>query len=125
VRRDWTCEPKERVRSKVTPRNLGAGLNVGLRGFSKSELGLMRSLMGIRTEEATFTFIGVDWEAPFQEPFFKVVEGLLDSVSSFQWVWGGRLDGEIISIECLVPRGRVLARSSTYRMKRAGPRTEP
>jgi len=27
VRRDWTYEPKERVRSKVTPRNLGAGLN--------------------------------------------------------------------------------------------------
>jgi len=28
VWRGWTCEPKERVRSKVTPRNLGAGLNV-------------------------------------------------------------------------------------------------
>jgi len=28
VRRDWTCEPKKRVRSKVTPRNLGAVLNV-------------------------------------------------------------------------------------------------
>jgi len=28
VRRDWTYEPKERVRSKVMPRNLGTGLNV-------------------------------------------------------------------------------------------------
>jgi len=26
VQRDWTSEPKERVRSKVTLRNLGAGL---------------------------------------------------------------------------------------------------
>jgi len=42
--------------------------------------------MGVRTEEATFTFSGVDW-------------GLLDRVSSFQRVRGGRPDGEIISIE--------------------------
>jgi len=28
VWKDWTCEPKERVPSKVTPRNLGAELNV-------------------------------------------------------------------------------------------------
>jgi len=28
VRRGWTRESKERVRSKVTPRNLGVGLNV-------------------------------------------------------------------------------------------------
>jgi len=34
--------------------------------------------MGARTEEATFTFSGVDWETPFQGPFFKVVEVLLD-----------------------------------------------
>ena len=25
--RDWTWAPKDRVRSKVTPRNLGVGLN--------------------------------------------------------------------------------------------------
>jgi len=59
----------------------------------------MRSLMGVRTEEATFTFSGVDWEAPFQEPFFKVVEDFMDSVGSFQRVRGGRPDGEIIGIE--------------------------
>jgi len=40
---------------------------------SQSELGLMRSLMGIRTEEATFTFSGVDWEAPFQRTSNKQV----------------------------------------------------
>jgi len=28
VRREWTCEPKEKVRSKVTPRNMGEGLKV-------------------------------------------------------------------------------------------------
>jgi len=28
---------------------------------------MIRSLIGIRTEEATFTFKVVDWEAPFQE----------------------------------------------------------
>jgi len=62
-------------------------------------LGLMRSLMGVRTEEATFTFSGVDWEARFQGPFFKVIEGFLDRVGSFQRVREGRPDGEIISIE--------------------------
>jgi len=40
--------------------------------------------MGVSIEEVTFTFSGVDWEAPFQGPFFKVVEDLLDSVGSFQ-----------------------------------------
>jgi len=34
-------------------------------GPGRSELGLMQSLTGIHTEEATFTFSGVDWEAPF------------------------------------------------------------
>jgi len=62
-------------------------------------LGMMQSLMGVQTEEATFTFSRVDWEVPFQRPFFKVDEGLLDSVGSFQWVRKGRPDGEIISIE--------------------------
>jgi len=28
IRKEWTCEPKERVRSKVTPRSLETGLNV-------------------------------------------------------------------------------------------------
>jgi len=53
----------------------------------------------MRTEETTFTFSGVAWAAPFQRPFFKLIEGLLDRVGSFQRVRGGRLDGEIISIE--------------------------
>jgi len=35
-------------------------------GASQIELGLMRSLMEIHTEEATFTFSGVDWEAPWR-----------------------------------------------------------
>jgi len=68
-------------------------------GAGQSEFGLMRSLMGVHTEEATFAFSGIDWEAPFQGSFFKVVEGLLDRVGSFQRVQGGRPDGEIISIE--------------------------
>jgi len=53
----------------------------------------MRSLMGVRTEEATFTFSGVDWEAPFQGSFFMVIEGLLDRVGNFQWIRRGRPDG--------------------------------
>jgi len=68
-------------------------------GASQSELGLMRNLIGVRTEEATFTFSGVDWEVPFQGPFFKVIEGFLDRVGSFQPVRGGRPNSEIISIE--------------------------
>jgi len=55
--------------------------------------------MEIRTEEAIFTFSGVDWEAPFLGPFFKVFESLLDSVGSFHRVLGGRSNGEIVSIE--------------------------
>jgi len=55
--------------------------------------------MEVHTEEATFTFKGVDREAPFQGPFFNVVEGLLDSVSSFLRVRGGKPGGKIISIE--------------------------
>jgi len=55
-------------------------------------------LMRVRTEEATFTFSRVDY-APFHGPFFKVVEGLLDSVGSFQRVRGRRPEGEIVSIE--------------------------
>jgi len=98
VRRDWTWKPKERVRSKVTPRNLGVELNVR-GGASQRELRLKWGLMGIRTEEATFTYIGVDWEAPFQRPFFKVIEGLLNRVGSFQRVRGESPYGEIISIE--------------------------
>jgi len=54
--------------------------------------------MGVRNE-ATFTFSRVDWKAPFQRPFFKVIEGLLDRVGRFQRVRGGRPDGEIIGIE--------------------------
>jgi len=55
--------------------------------------------MEVRTKEATFTFSGVEWESPFQRPFFKVIEGLLDKMGSFQRVRGGRPDGEIISIK--------------------------
>jgi len=98
-RSNWTCEPKERVRLKVTLRNLVAGLNVRRGGAGQSEMGLIRSLMWVRTEETTFTFSRVDWEEPFQEPFFKVVEGLLDSVGSFKRVRRVRPDGEIINIE--------------------------
>jgi len=83
---------------KSNTEELGSGVE-SKEGASQTELGLMRSLMGIRTEEATFTFIGIDWEAPFHGPFFKVIEGILNRMGSFQCVRGGRPDGEIISIE--------------------------
>jgi len=35
VRREWTCEPKERVWSKVTPRNLGGGINYRFAAFCR------------------------------------------------------------------------------------------
>jgi len=50
---------------------------------SQSELWLMRSLMGVRTEEALFTFSGVDWEAPFQRLVFMVIVGLLAEWAAF------------------------------------------
>jgi len=59
----------------------------------------MQSLMGFRTEEAAFTFCEVNWEAPFQGPFFEVVEDFLDGLGSFQWVRGGGPDSKIIIIE--------------------------
>jgi len=90
---------KGKVSVKSNAEELGSGVECKGGGASQSELGLMRSLMGVRTEETTFTFSGVDWEAPFQGPFFKVIEGLLDRVGSFQRIREGRPDGEIISIE--------------------------
>jgi len=83
---------------KSNAEELGSGVECK-GGASQSELGLMRDLIGVRTEEATFTFSGVDWEVPFQRPFFKVIKGLLDRVGSFQQIRGGRPDGKIISIE--------------------------
>jgi len=83
---------------KSNAKELGSGVECKS-GASQSELWLMRSLMEVRTEEATFTFSGDDWEAPFQGPFFKVVESLLNSIGSFQLVRRGRPDGKIISIE--------------------------
>jgi len=76
---------KGEVSVKSNAEELGSGVECN-GGASQSELRLMRSLMGVRTEEATFTYIRVNWEAPFQKPFFKVVEGLLDIVGSFHWV---------------------------------------
>jgi len=84
------------VKSNAKERVSGVECNGGP---NQSELGLMQGLMWVRIEEATFTFSGVYWEAPFQRPFFKVIGGLLDRVGSFQRVSGGRPDGEIISIE--------------------------
>jgi len=70
---------------KSNAEELGSGVECK-GGTSQRELGLMRGLMGVRTEETTFTFSGVDWKAPFQRPFFKVIEGFLDRVGSFQRV---------------------------------------
>jgi len=80
---------------KRNTEELGGGVE-GKGGACQSELGLMRRLVGVRAEEAAFTFSGVDWEAPFQGPFFKVVKDLLNSVGSLHRVGGRRPDGEII-----------------------------
>jgi len=44
---------------KSNTEELGSGVECK-GGASQTELGLMRSLMGVRTEKATFTFSGVD-----------------------------------------------------------------
>jgi len=49
---------------KSNAEELGGGVECK-KGASQSEFELMRSLMGVSTEEVTFTFSGVDWEAPF------------------------------------------------------------
>jgi len=87
---------------KSNAKELGSG--VECKGdASQSDLGLMRGLMGVRPE-ATFTFSGVDWDAPFQRSFFKVIEGLLDRVGSFLRV---REEDQMVRSsalsECLVP----------------------
>jgi len=74
----WT---KQESLVKSNTEELGCGVECK-EGASQSELGLMRSLMGVRIEEATSTFSRVDWEVP-QKLFFMVVEGLLDSAGSF------------------------------------------
>jgi len=79
---------------KSNAEELGSGVKCE-GGASQSELGLKCGLMGVRAEKATFTFSGIDWEAPYQRPFFKVIEGFLNRVGSFQWVRRGRPDGEI------------------------------
>jgi len=58
--------------------------------------------MGVLTEEPAFTLCRVNQEAPFQGQFFKVVEGILDGVSNFQWIRRRGPDGKIISIECVI-----------------------
>jgi len=82
------------------------------------------SLVGVHTEEVAFTFCWVNWESPLQGPFFEVVEGLLDSVLSFLWIREGGPDGKIISIEWVIGSlGEGPSEVSTYKMKRARPRT--
>jgi len=48
---------------KSNAEELGSGVECK-GGASQSELGLMQSLMGVCTKEETFTFSGIEWEAP-------------------------------------------------------------
>jgi len=93
---------------------------------SQSESGPMRSPMGVRTEEVTLTFSGADREAPPQGPLFKVAKDPQTARAVFSGP--GEEDQTArppAQSEYLVPRGMVPARPTTYRMKRAEPRTEP
>jgi len=56
-------------------------------------------ILSFKTVVRCHSFNGIDWEAPFQKPFFKVIESFLDRVGSFQRIRGVRPDGEIISIK--------------------------
>ena len=59
---DWTWAPKDRVRSKVTPRNLGVGLNK--RGSQEVQSGLESGLMGICREKGRLTLLWIEWKSP-------------------------------------------------------------
>jgi len=54
---------------------------------------------GVRTEEATLTISGADWEASPQGPLFKVAEGPPDRAGSPQRIRRGKPDGETTSTE--------------------------
>ena len=56
------------VSPKVTPRNLGVGLNA--REIRQEKLGLKVSLEVIRGKKGHFTFFGIEGETPTLRPFF-------------------------------------------------------
>jgi len=58
----------------------------------------MRSLVGVYAKGAS-AFCKVNWEEPFEAPFFDVVEGFLDGKRGFCWVKGKGRDSKIISVE--------------------------
>jgi len=60
---------------------MGAGLIKEGYQSKRAELRADKKLGGVHAEEATFTFCGVNWETPFQGPFFEVVDGFLDGIS--------------------------------------------
>jgi len=63
-------------------KELGGGVK-RKRGANQRELRLMRSLVRVQAEKVAFTFCGVNWDTPFQGPFFEVVEVILDGMHSF------------------------------------------
>jgi len=58
----------------------------------------LRSLVGVLAEEAAFVLCRVNWEAPFQGPFFEVIDDFLNGMRGFSWIREGP-DGKVINIE--------------------------
>jgi len=73
VQRECTCEPKESW-AKVTLRSLGSELKERCQSKSAE---IDARLFGVHAEESALTCCKVNWEAPFQGPFFVVIESFL------------------------------------------------
>jgi len=73
-----TCGPKERVRSKVTPRNFGAGLKEsGVPQPVRAEVVVRHGR--VQAEEETFIFSRLN-EIRHLKPFFRSVKGFLEKI---------------------------------------------
>jgi len=79
-----------------------------------------------RAEDEGFTFREANLGEAIEWTIRWVVKGFLDSFYSILWVWGKGTNGEIFRIKWVLgQRGRVPVRSSTDRIKKAGPKTKP
>ena len=117
--------PKDRVRSKVTPRNLGVGLNK--RGkpkrFSRSWKVAWWGSVEKKEDSHFFGLSGslhkLDQVSRTAREDWTTEEALSGSGEEDQMARSSAYR------EAWAPRGKSLLMSSTNRMKRTGPRTEP
>ena len=119
---DWTWAPNDRVRSKVTPRNLGVGFNKrGMpRRFSRGWKWLDGDLYRKRRTHTSFDWVEVSIS-------WTMFLGQWGRIGQQKMLWAGlrRRTRSSAYMEAWASRGKSLVMSSTNRMKRTGPSTEP